>query len=147
MTYSMGKTSEHASCVSCTFEQTHWTIHISSNKCRSAFILADLFSFILAMAYSELIVDLYSTVFQKQKKKFDVSECDIIYGMADIGKAYAPDPNWEYKGDSPSYYYDDAAHRCAYLHKYAMLHTGLLCDLLEQAWNMSIVNLVFNKGN
>lgn len=96
------------------------------------------------MVKSEDIVKLYSAVLQKQKDQFDVDEDHIITGIKDINATYKPYKRWIARLDSPSTNYDDPAHRCAYLHKHAMIHTGLLCAVLELAMWMYPVKEVMN---
>lgn len=88
------------------------------------------------MVKSEDIVKLYSSVLQKQKYQFDVDEDHIITGIKDINETYKPYKRWMARLDFPSTNYDDPAHRCAYLHKHAMIHTGVLCAVLELAVQM-----------
>ncbi|GFQ72568.1 uncharacterized protein TNCT_37451 [Trichonephila clavata] len=55
-------------------------------------------------------------------------------------EAYMPNPEWESNKAVKVADYNDPGHRCAYIHKYALLYTGMVCDLLQKAiLNESIV--------
>lgn len=86
------------------------------------------------MDYSGVIVELYNTVYEKQKSKFCVDSGRIRSAIQNMKEVYMPNRNWEYDEISKVANYNDPALRCAYLHKYAMIHTGLMCEVLQSAF-------------
>lgn len=76
---------------------------------------------------------IFSAVLEKHKVEFSVNERDIRECIIKLGDAYSPNPFWEFDFESKIVDFKDAGLRCAYIHKYAMLHTSLACDVLQLA--------------
>ncbi|XP_015924430.1 uncharacterized protein [Parasteatoda tepidariorum] len=76
---------------------------------------------------------LYDRVRIDEIKKYHVPCMAIKAAIPNLSKAYKPNPNF-WKEKTPIIVdYNDAAHRCAYLHKYAPLHACLVQDMLNRA--------------
>lgn len=98
------------------------------------------------MNYTSAIVNLYNSVHEDQKRKFRVNHQNIRKAFVDMKEAYLPNPDWQLDFSNKKADYNDPAHRCAYLHKYAMVHTGLLCKVLQSALTkQSIQNDINSK--
>ncbi|XP_035210906.1 uncharacterized protein LOC118185190 [Stegodyphus dumicola] len=88
--------------------------------------------------YSSLFVDLYNTVLDKEKCQCNVSDNKIQNAIRNLKDAYMPNHSWESLTEtSVIANYNDPAHRCAYLHKYAMCYTGMVSTLFEMAINVN----------
>ncbi|GFQ97552.1 uncharacterized protein TNCT_510351 [Trichonephila clavata] len=92
------------------------------------------------MDFSTFFSQLYDAVLTKEKTKFYVNDNRIRDAIKDMKEAYMPNPEWESNKAVKVADYNDPGHRCAYIHKYALLYTGMVCDLLQKAiLNESIV--------
>lgn len=85
------------------------------------------------MCDSDVILRLYSCVLHEHKINYRVSDTDVRTGIQNMTEVYKPNPSslsatTVYLAD-----YNDAGHRCAYLHKYAPFHTALVADMLQRA--------------
>ncbi|KFM60119.1 hypothetical protein X975_16282, partial [Stegodyphus mimosarum] len=88
--------------------------------------------------YSPLFVNLYNAVLDKEKFQFNVSDERIQNAIKNLKDAYMPNRWWESLTEtSVIANYNDPAHRCAYLHKYAMCYTGMVRTLFEMAVNVN----------
>ncbi|GBM98941.1 hypothetical protein AVEN_265687-1 [Araneus ventricosus] len=85
------------------------------------------------MCDSAVILRLYSCVLHEHKIKHKVNEADIRTAIQNMKEVYKPNPGS--LSDSIVFVadYNDAGHRCAYLHKYAPFHTALVADMLVRA--------------
>ncbi|XP_054707577.1 uncharacterized protein LOC129217321 [Uloborus diversus] len=80
------------------------------------------------------VKDLYAEVLQKEQRRYYVGESRIKAAIQNMKDAYLPDKDWEEKNVPLYVNYDDAAHRCAYLHKYAACYTGMVQELLKDTF-------------
>ncbi|CAL1274664.1 unnamed protein product [Larinioides sclopetarius] len=101
------------------------------------------------MCDSDVILRLYSSVLHNHKIKYKVNEADIRTAIQNMKEVYKPTPGS--LSDAIVYVadYNDAGHRCAYLHKYAPFHTALVADMLERALQQSpkeFKKLIFPLG-
>ncbi|XP_015924437.1 uncharacterized protein [Parasteatoda tepidariorum] len=81
---------------------------------------------------------LYDKVQSKEVEKYDVKEREIKFAIKSMVEVYKPDPRlWGEKVVQVANY-DDPAYRCAYLYKYAPLHTCLVQDMFTRALNESV---------
>ncbi|GFU28410.1 uncharacterized protein NPIL_173361 [Nephila pilipes] len=85
------------------------------------------------MDFSSFFLQLYDGVLTKEKKKFYVNDNRIRDAIRNMKEAYKPNPEWESDKAVLVANYSDAAHRCAYVHKYALCYTGMVCDILQDA--------------
>lgn len=92
------------------------------------------------MDYTAEISQLYSNVFDIQRRKFNISNISLRNATKEMGEAYAPNPSWEYDYTNKVTDYNDAAHRCAYMHKYAMVHSGLMCEIFQKILQRPDIN-------
>ncbi|XP_015929876.2 uncharacterized protein [Parasteatoda tepidariorum] len=75
---------------------------------------------------------LYSNVRSKEIEKSDTKTEEIKLAIKNIEKVYKPNSKfWVEKFDQKANY-DDPAYRCAYLFKYASLHTFLVQDIFTR---------------
>ncbi|GFT45002.1 uncharacterized protein TNCV_1575611 [Trichonephila clavipes] len=90
--------------------------------------------------FSTFFRNLYDAVLTKEKTQFYVNDNRIRVAIKDMKEVYMPNPEWELNEAVKVANYNDPHHRCAYIHKYALLYTGMVCDLLQEAiLNGSIV--------
>ncbi|XP_035210425.1 uncharacterized protein LOC118184807 [Stegodyphus dumicola] len=82
---------------------------------------------------SEDLVRLYENVLKRERSIFRVNENNIRTAIQDMKDVYMPEGEWHSSTDLTIANYDNAAHRCAYIHKYASCHTGLLIEMLQRA--------------
>ncbi|GFU23847.1 uncharacterized protein NPIL_457331 [Nephila pilipes] len=85
------------------------------------------------MCDSAVISRLFSTVLQEHVRYYDVNSADIRAGIQNMKEVYKPEPGSLSSGILDVANYNDPAHRCAYLHKYAPLHTALVADMMKRA--------------
>lgn len=83
--------------------------------------------------FSAFFTQLYDGVLSKEKIKFHVNDNRIRDAIKIMKDVYMPNPDWELNEAVLVANYNDAAHRCAYIHKYALCYTGMVCDLLQEA--------------
>ncbi|XP_054707083.1 uncharacterized protein LOC129216892 [Uloborus diversus] len=76
---------------------------------------------------------LFERVLNKERHRFSVNEFQFRTALQNVKEAYLPNKDWPGKMTVLYADYNDPAHRCAYLHKYAMCHTGMVQDLLWDA--------------
>lgn len=82
--------------------------------------------------YTSEILELYGNVLDAEERKFYVSKNNFKHAIKLINQAYAKNPDWQtdFTSNSGMTDFNNPAYRCAYLHKYAMIHTGLMCEIL-----------------
>jgi hypothetical protein len=85
------------------------------------------------MLSSLAIVELYNNVLNYDMFKYRIPSEDIYIGIESMALVYKPDTVNLNSNRSIVADYNDAAHRCAYLHKYAAFHTALVRDMLADA--------------
>lgn len=80
------------------------------------------------------ILQLYATVLKEDIRRSQIPERDIRLGVRDMAQAYAPEAtNFENDiTDRKFTNFNIAAFRCAYLHKYAPLHTYIVLDVMTK---------------
>ncbi|GIX97218.1 uncharacterized protein CEXT_211721 [Caerostris extrusa] len=81
----------------------------------------------------EEISRLYVSVLQEHIADSRVNTADIRIGIQNMKEVYKPDPTYLSSTIVDVANYNDVAHRCAYLHKYAPLHTALVAEMLSRA--------------
>lgn len=90
--------------------------------------------------YSELIEKLYFNAIKKEQTEFAVDKATIEQGMKDMSEAYSCNHwQWKFFSDAKVVDYNNASHRCAYLYKHAMLHTDLVCTMLQAIFQVGSV--------
>ncbi|CAL1274663.1 unnamed protein product [Larinioides sclopetarius] len=102
------------------------------------------------MCDSGSILRMYSCVLNAHKNKYGVNEADIRTAIQNMKEVYKPNPGS--LSDAVVYVadYNDAGHRCAYLHKYAPFHTALVADMLQTALQQNprvFSDLIYASGN
>ncbi|KAG8197126.1 hypothetical protein JTE90_011289 [Oedothorax gibbosus] len=99
------------------------------------------------MDFSLVFVELYQSVLGKEKNFFYVEDERIRAAIQNMKEVYMPNPLWQANPALTVADYNDPSHRCAYLHKYAMCYTGMVCDLLQGAISESndIYELINSK--
>ncbi|XP_055940572.1 uncharacterized protein LOC129971113 isoform X1 [Argiope bruennichi] len=96
-----------------------------------------------------VILRLYSSVLHKHKREYDVNEADIRTAIQNMKEVYKPNPGSLANPTVSVADYNDAAHRCAYLHKYAPFHTALVADMLGRALQQDLnafQDLIYASG-
>lgn len=88
------------------------------------------------MDYPIFIKELYSSALDKEICGLNVDVKKVGCFISSMAEAYKTNPNWKIQRGAIMVDYNIAAQRCAYLHKYAMLHTGLLCEVLPMAFKI-----------
>lgn len=81
---------------------------------------------------SSAILQLYTSVLQKDMKNNQIYESQIRLGIKDMSDTYRPDRYSLYKriADRLITNFNIPAFRCAYLHKFAPLHTYIVLDVM-----------------
>ncbi|XP_054707084.1 uncharacterized protein LOC129216893 [Uloborus diversus] len=87
--------------------------------------------------FRDTVVSVYDRVLQKEKSRFTVNHQAIRNAIQTMKDVYLPNSAWESDATVSVANYNDAAHRCAYLHKYAMCYTGMTHDLFYLAVSKS----------
>ncbi|XP_015924434.1 uncharacterized protein [Parasteatoda tepidariorum] len=85
--------------------------------------------------YYDSIKRLFSNVLYEDIQKRQLSQADIRKGIQNMKEVYKPNPSRFHLSSEflDVANYNDPAHRCAYLHKYAPLHTALVNDMLGKS--------------
>ncbi|GFS50713.1 uncharacterized protein TNCV_2042661 [Trichonephila clavipes] len=85
------------------------------------------------MCDAGVISRLFSTVLEEHLRKYHVNSADIRTGIQNMKEVYKPGAGNLSSETLDVANYDDPAHRIAYLHKYAPLHTALVADMVRKA--------------
>lgn len=92
------------------------------------------------MIDSNSILMLFQNVLHEHIKCHGINEKEIRKGIQNMAYVYSPRPCHLTLNVVDVANYNDVAHRCAYLHKYAALHTAMVQDMmfriLEQQWKL-----------
>lgn len=95
------------------------------------------------------IQELYTSVLDEDIRRSRISERDIRLGVRDMAQTYAPEAtNFESDiTDRKFTNFNIAAFRCAYLHKYAPLHTYIVLDVMTKVIKQEIqlFNIILNS--
>lgn len=94
------------------------------------------------------ILQLYDNVLAHDTYQFQISEQEICNGITSMADVYQPGMANLGAKRSNIANYNDPAHRCAYLHKYAAFHTVLVQDTLYRAIQMNhrlFYDIVFSQ--
>ncbi|KFM63513.1 hypothetical protein X975_26547, partial [Stegodyphus mimosarum] len=94
------------------------------------------------------IVHLYATVLHEDILKYKLNTEDIRVGIGNLKQIYLPNPTSLTSATVDVADYNDAAHRCAYLHKYAPLHTVMVYHMINRALiqNFSVFQNTLRNG-
>ncbi|KAG8183333.1 hypothetical protein JTE90_023982 [Oedothorax gibbosus] len=87
---------------------------------------------------NQQISRLYDTVHRNDVLSNGVTMADIKAAIEDMKEVYMPRPHSLYSTEKPIADYNTVAHRCAYLYKYAPLHSAIVRDELKIILNQSI---------
>ncbi|CAL1274652.1 unnamed protein product [Larinioides sclopetarius] len=85
------------------------------------------------MWYSTLFLRLYSKILEDDLIKSDVSKGDVQQAIRYMHEVYRGNPENLSKESYPITDYNKLAYRCAYLYKYAPLHTALVYEAMSRA--------------
>lgn len=98
---------------------------------------------------SYAIQQLYATVLDEDIRRNRIPERDIRLGVRDMAQSYAPEAtNFESDiTDRKFTNFNIAAFRCAYLHKYAPLHTYIVLDVMTKVIKQEtqLFNILLNS--
>ncbi|XP_035210426.1 uncharacterized protein LOC118184808 [Stegodyphus dumicola] len=94
------------------------------------------------------IVRLYESVLHEDILKYKLNINDIRGGIGNMKQIYLPNPTSLTSETVDVANYNDAAHRCAYLHKYAPLHTVMVYHMINRALiqNFSVFQNTLRNG-
>ncbi|GIX72926.1 uncharacterized protein CDAR_72761 [Caerostris darwini] len=97
--------------------------------------------------YSSFFIKLYDDVLKRERQTYNVDQKEIRVAINDMKEVYKP-RKWKTDETVSVAGYNNPAHRCAYVHKYALLYTGLVCDVLTNALESSdvISNALYSKN-
>lgn len=76
---------------------------------------------------------LFKNVLYEEIRFHQLGHADIRTGIQNMIEVYKPNPSSLSSEFLDVANYNDPAHRCAYLHKYAPLHTALVSDMLGKS--------------
>ncbi|XP_015924438.1 uncharacterized protein [Parasteatoda tepidariorum] len=85
------------------------------------------------MADNDGIRRLFNTVLHEEIRYHQLNHDRIRNGIQNMKEVYKPNPTSLSSDSVDVADYNDPAHRCAYLHKYAPLHTALVSDMLGKS--------------
>lgn len=88
------------------------------------------------MLDSPRIIRLYNNVLNNDMHRFNLSVTSVRTGIDSMREVYKPDKNLNSDVHILADY-NDVAHRCAYLHKYAAFHTAMVRDMMFEAVRMN----------
>lgn len=77
---------------------------------------------------------LYEKVLEKDMLQYNITDNAVKFGIECMQHVYSGEKNLKTERSQVADY-TDPAHRCAYLHKYAALHTAMVRDMLSEAIN------------
>lgn len=99
--------------------------------------------------YTSEILQLYGNVLDAEERKFYVSKNNFKHAIKLINQAYSKNPDWQtdFTSNSGMTDFNNPAYRCAYLHKYAMVHTGLMCEILQLIFQQGEINNEMRRKN
>ncbi|XP_035210428.1 uncharacterized protein LOC118184810 [Stegodyphus dumicola] len=92
---------------------------------------------------------LYTRVLHEDIMKSGVNTQDIIIGIENMKKVYTRNSAWLTSESAPLADFNKVAYRCAYIHKYAPLHTAIVYDVIKRALNnnyMPFKNMVLRSA-
>lgn len=95
------------------------------------------FSYLQKILDSIDIGCLYKKVLENYMYQYNIAESAVKFGIECMKHVYNGDKNLKIERSQVADY-TDPAHCCAYLHKYATLHTTMVCDILDEAVNTNI---------
>ncbi|XP_015924435.1 uncharacterized protein [Parasteatoda tepidariorum] len=82
---------------------------------------------------NDTIRRLFNNVLYEDIRQHQLNHADIRTGIQNMKEVYKPNPSSLSSEFLDVANYNDPAHRCAYLHKYAPLHTALVSDMLNKS--------------
>ncbi|CAL1296405.1 unnamed protein product [Larinioides sclopetarius] len=83
----------------------------------------------------------YFSITEDEKKIFNVKEETLKIAAKDVASAYSPK---SLMGGSTFLDYNNPRNRCAYLYKYAAIHTGLVFNYFKEMLDISPTKLVLD---